>query len=302
VAARQDWIAPFDYQEQHTGMKVRTALTHALATLYQIEPEQTQTLCQCVERFNTASLVHDDIVDQDRVRRGAPSVWVKFGVAMALISGMYGYIDGLQRLSALNRLDLVRSGLESLEALHIGQYLDTRISEGSSLPTLDEYRFVAQTNTGCFFTFILKVCQQIAPLPEPCYEELKKMLLELSVYYRFINDYCDINHIPHFTKKGFAPDLEGGPKSFLMILAGQTLTKKKRSKTQKRKIINEWGKAGVFSQALELMDNSFSTTRQHLNHAKNNMNSRNFDQLEKFIQNIHFKQEPQDNFYESLNR
>ncbi|MGE1172634.1 polyprenyl synthetase family protein [Pseudomonas sp. BW7P1] len=156
ATAKQDWIAPFDYQEQHAGMRVRTALTHALAALYHIEPELAQTLCHCVERFNTASLVHDDIVDQDRIRRGAPSVWVKFGVAMALVSGMYGYIDGLQRLSALNRLDLVSSGLESLEALHVGQCLDTQISEGNTLPTLDEYRFVAQTNTGCFLSSFFK--------------------------------------------------------------------------------------------------------------------------------------------------
>ncbi|MGE1172633.1 hypothetical protein [Pseudomonas sp. BW7P1] len=127
------------------------------------------------------------------------------------------------------------------------------------------------------------------------------MLLELSVYYRFINDYCDINHIPHFIKKGFAPDLEGGPKSFLMILAGQTLKKQKRSDAQKRKIISKWGKAGVFSQALELMEISFYSIQQHLFRAKKNMNNQNFEQLEKFLQSVHFKQEPQDNFYENLN-
>lgn len=301
-AAKHSWVMPFNYQEQHAGMKVRTSLTHALAALYGIDRDQTQAICHCVERFNTASLIHDDIVDEDRVRRGAPSVWVQYGVATAIISGMYGYIDGLQKLCHTQNIALVKAGLESLEALHIGQYLDTQISEGAMLPTLDEYRFIAETNTGCFFLFILEACQHINPLPGHYYLELKKMLLELAVYYRFINDYCDINHIPHFKKKGFAPDLEGGPKSFLMILAKETLIKKQISKLQKKKIIIAWGNAGIFSRALQLMEDSYEQIEQHLYNLQKNIDNRDFRQLEGFLQSIHFQQNLQDNFYENLIR
>ncbi|MFJ2280028.1 polyprenyl synthetase family protein [Pseudomonas sp. NPDC087803] len=300
--AKNSWIMPFDYQEKHDGMKVRTSLTRALAACYGIETDLTQTICQCVERFNTASLVHDDIVDEDRVRRGAPSVWVKYGVATALISGMYGYIDGLQKMCDLQNTGLMKVALDSLESLHIGQYLDTQISEGTVLPTLDEYRFVAQTNTGCFFLFILEAFQNIQPLPEHCHRKLKEMLLELAVYYRFINDYCDINHIPHFKKKGFAPDLEGGPKSFLMILANQPLTKQKLSESQKKKIIIAWGSSGVFIRALKLMEDSYQRIEQCFYDAQLNINDRDFRQLEGFLQNVHFEQNIQDNFYESLIR
>lgn len=298
ASAKEQWIAPFDYQERHAGMKVRTTLTHALAELYQIEAAHTQVICHCVERFNTASLVHDDIVDQDQLRRGAPSVWVKFGVATALISGMYGYIEGLQKLGELHCVELLQIGLQSLEALHIGQHLDTQISEGTTLPTMDEYRFVAQINTGCFFLFILEACQRLKPVSDSCYLELKGMLLELAIYYRLVNDYCDINHTPHFKKKGFAPDLEGGPKSFLMILAGQPLEKKQRSELQKRKIINEWGKSGVFSQALTTMENSYTHVQQYFSRAQRHLDDESFISLREFLQNIHFQQNPQDNFYE----
>lgn len=300
--ARALWASAFRYQEQHVGMKVRTSLTLALADLYQLAPMPAQTLCQIVELFNTASLVHDDIIDEDATRRGAPSVWVKFGIASALLSGMCGYIEGLQKLNAFGDAKLIDAGLKSLEALHIGQHLDTQLSEGNSLPTLDQYRFIAQANTGCFFMFILDSCQCLHPMPAAAYCALKDLMLELAVYYRFINDYCDINHIPHFKKKGFAPDLEGGPKTFLMILANSPLIKSKRTDFQKRRIILEWGNAGVFSRAMNIMEDSFKTIELHFEEARRHAQERNVSPLHAFLQDVHFQQDPQDDYYQSLIR
>lgn len=300
--ARELWTLAFNYQEQHAGMKVRTALTLALADIYQLVPMHAQTLCQIVELFNTASLVHDDIIDEDATRRGAPSVWVKFGIASALVSGMYGYIEGLQRLNALGDPNLIHAALGSLEALHIGQHLDTQLSAGDSLPTLDQYRFIAQANTGCFFMFILDSCQSLNPMPVAVYLALQDLMLELAVYYRYINDYCDINHTPHFKKKGFAPDLEGGPKTFLMILANSPLIKSKRTDLQKRRIISDWGDAGVFTRAMNIMEDSFKTIEIHFEQARCLAGERNFSSLHTFLRNVHFEQEPQDNYYQSLIR
>lgn len=299
--AKSNWAAPFEYQEQHAGKKVRTDLTFALAAFYGIEPAIAQVVSQVVEQFNTASLVHDDIVDQDLTRRGAPSVWVQYGVGVALISGMYGYIQGLQKLGELHNIDLIDAGLKSLEALHIGQYLDTQASDSKVLPTLEEYRFIAQTNTGCFFLFVLDSFQRIHALDKRIYSALKALMLELAVYYRYVNDYCDINHIPHFQKKGFAPDLEGGPKSFLMILANKALPKKKRTDVQKRRIILEFGRAGVFSEAVTVMEDSFQQLEQSLDVIRRQSKGQNLDPLRDFLKNVRFQQNPADNYYESLN-
>lgn len=302
LAAKSNWASPFEYQERHSGKKVRTALTFALADLYRLEPEDAQALCDVVEKFNTASLVHDDIVDQDSTRRGAPAVWVEFGMETALISGMFGYIDGLQTLARLHNIELMEVGLQSLEALHIGQYLDTQVSNGSVLPTMDDYRFIAQANTGCFFLFILDACQCIKAQDEKLHQELKKLLLELAIYYRYVNDYCDINHVPHFKKKGFAPDLEGGPKSFLMIIAKKMLSKQKITDEHKRRIILEFGKAGVFVKANALMEDSFKTIQQHLDMSRKLLPTGNFTSLESFLQEVRFQQNQYDDCYASLIR
>ncbi|MGE1154025.1 polyprenyl synthetase family protein [Pseudomonas kitaguniensis] len=300
ASAKTSWSCAFEYQEQHAGKNVRTELALALAALYGIDTPGIEVVCQVVEKFNTASLVHDDIVDQDPIRRGAPAVWVKYGTGTALLSGMYGYIEGLQQLAKLNDPGLLDTGIKSLETLHIGQYLDAQLSEGQVLPTLEEYRFIAQTNTGCFFLFILDACQQIKPAPRPVHELLTALMLELSVYYRYINDYCDINHIPHFKKKGFAPDLEGGPKSFIMILADCACLKQKRTDAQKRQTIMAFGEAGVFSEALRVMDDSYLQLQRCLAKIRTLSQASPFQPLAKFFDDLKFQQAAHDNYYQCL--
>ncbi|OPA91465.1 hypothetical protein BFW88_12850 [Pseudomonas fluorescens] len=300
--AKSQWIEPFAYQAQFHGKLIRTELAWALAMFFGVPSTQASVLCEAVELMNTASLIHDDVFDGDHLRRGQPSVWSTYGVNVAIISGMHGYLAGLQHLAVLDNVTVMNAGLQSLEALHIGQYLDVSASEGSVLPTLDEYRLIAQANTGCFLVFILDVCQSLRPLDALIYGTLKTLLYELAVYYRFVNDYCDVNHIPHFAKKGFATDLEGGPKSFLMILARRSLAKAKRSSDEKNEIIRAWGDAGVLDLALALMEGEYDQLLQSLDLVRRHCAKRNTQRLEAFIRDIHFQPEPEDDYYKRILR
>ena len=299
-SAKAKWCEPFDYQARVRGKLVRTELAWALSALFGLTAAQTHVLCEAVEQMNAASLVHDDVIDRDELRRGVPSVWKKYGDSVALISGMYGYIGGLQRLAELNDLDVMCAGLKSLERLHVGQYLDFLASESNHLLTLEEYGCIAKSNTGCFFVFLLEACQCLKTSSAPIYNLLESFMYGLGVYYRYVNDYCDVVHIPHFEKKGFAMDLEGGPKSFLMILSGQPLTKGTLSSDQKNDIIRAYGDAGVFEAAMDLMEQTYRGLQRHLEAIVQLDSSVNTAPLNAFLRGIHFQQDPNDNYYRRL--
>lgn len=299
-SAKAEWCEPFDYQARVRGKLVRTELAWALSTLFGLAAAQTHVLCDAVEQMNASSLVHDDVLDRDELRRGVPSVWKRYGDNVALISGMYGYIDGLQRLAELNDLNVVRAGLKSLERLHVGQYLDYLASESNELLTLEEYGCIAKANTGCFFVFLLEACQSLNVLNAEVYDLLESVMCGLGVYYRYVNDYCDVNHIPHFEKKGFAMDLEGGPKSFLMILSGEPLTKGMRTTDQKNQIIRAYGDAGVFEVAMDLMEQTYTGLQRHLDAVCQLDASINIEKLTAFLLDIHFQPDPNDNYYTRL--
>lgn len=300
--ARAQWFEPFRYQERVPGKLVRTELTWALSALYGLPSAQTHALCAAIEEMNLSSLIHDDLLDGDALRRGIPAVWKHYGAEVALVSGMVGYLDGLRILTELNDLNVVRAGIQSLEQLHVGQYLDAKVSAGDTLPTLEEYGRIAQANTGCFFVFPLKACQCLKLLESKTYSLLERMMLLMGIYYRYTNDYCDINHIPHFEKKGFAMDLEGGPKSFLMILAGKALIKGSLTPEQKKQIIRSYGDAGVFDAALRLMEDTYGQLLRYLDAIKQRNSTVDIHALERFLLSIHFQPEPDDDYYKQVLR
>jgi geranylgeranyl diphosphate synthase type I len=310
---KERWKLPFEYQEAQQGKNVRIELTSALAELYGIHGDIVDTVCDVAQKFNAACLMHDDIIDGDTVRRGAPAVWVKYGVAAALISGMYGYLDGLKLLARSGNVDLVKIGLRSLEDMHVGQCLDAQINAGNKLPTMTEYKLISETNTGCLFLLILNIFQALAPAPQPVYQSLKSMLLKLSVHYRFVNDYCDMNHIPWFEKKGFAPDLDGGPKSWLMMLSGKLLDRRVRTDDEKREIIRAYGEQGIFAEAMKEIDIAFEYVMRDMEKVEQQIQRQQWHpeedgnfvdgksaRLKKLMQRLDFKQRPEDNYYSTL--
>lgn len=299
-SAKAKWAVPFNYQEHARGKMIRTELAWALSTLFDLPAAQTHVLCDAVEKMNVSSLIQDDQVDRDVLRRGVPSVWKQFGEGVALLSGMYGHIDALQRLAELKNLNVVCAGVRSIQRLHVGQFLDFEASESDGLLTLEEYGYIAQANTGCFFLFLLEACHCLRPLSEGVYKLLESMMYGLGVYYRYVNDYRDVNDIAHFEIKGFAMDLEAGPKSFLMILAGKSLTKGVRGSDQKKQIIREFGDSGVFEAAMSLMEQTYSGLQQRLDAIRQLDASVRVERLEVFLQGIHFQPSPSDNYYEWL--
>jgi len=78
------------------GKRLRPALVFGAARACQLAPERAAPLAAAVELVHTYSLVHDDLpaMDDDELRRGRPTVHVKFGEANAILVG-----DALQSLA-----------------------------------------------------------------------------------------------------------------------------------------------------------------------------------------------------------
>lgn len=85
------------------------------------------TAAACVELVHTATLVHDDFIDEADLRRGLPSVNVKYGASAALIMGDYLYskalhtlcVAGLQHaVKLLARTTVLMSEAEMLQLEH----------------------------------------------------------------------------------------------------------------------------------------------------------------------------------------
>lgn len=111
------------------GKRTRSALLLLIAHMYG-ESKSALTLAAAIELFHNFTLIHDDIVDHDELRRGQPTVWKLWGVDHAINSGDAQLLLVTDLLLEAARLDPVRGASAAqmfsryFREVVEGQYLD----------------------------------------------------------------------------------------------------------------------------------------------------------------------------------
>jgi farnesyl diphosphate synthase len=139
------------------GKRLRPYLVRVVAGMYGVPPEACVRAGAAVEMVHSYSLVHDDLpdMDNDRLRRGRPSVWAAFDPAMAILagdallteafrvlSGPETHADPAARIKLVQSLSF-RAGASGMVG---GQVLDIE-GERKAL-TLEEITGLQQMKTG----------------------------------------------------------------------------------------------------------------------------------------------------------
>ncbi|MFT4663603.1 MAG: geranylgeranyl diphosphate synthase type II [Polaribacter sp.] len=78
---------PVDYIMNMKGKQIRPVLLLMAHNLYNDSVERVLALAYAIELFHSFSLLHDDVMDQAEVRRGQPTVHMKYGINTAILSG-----------------------------------------------------------------------------------------------------------------------------------------------------------------------------------------------------------------------
>ncbi|MEV0414943.1 polyprenyl synthetase family protein [Streptomyces sp. NPDC050448] len=96
------------------------------------DPQAARPAAVAVELVHNASLLHDDIIDQDPLRRGRPALWAAKGIPAAILAGDALFFAAVQALADAPRADLtVPALLAAVQDLIEGEYLDV-LSEAST--------------------------------------------------------------------------------------------------------------------------------------------------------------------------
>ena len=96
------------YIQDGGGKRVRPALLLMTARLSGYTGELAVLFAAVVEFIHTATLVHDDIIDDSQFRRGQPAVHSRWGNDVTVLLGDYLYIKSMGLALTPDRLDIVR--------------------------------------------------------------------------------------------------------------------------------------------------------------------------------------------------
>ena len=204
--------------------------------------KNTLPAAAAIEMIHNFTLVHDDIMDNDEMRHGVPTVHTKFGMPLAILAGDVLFSKAFETISVDNVRDKTASSLlvarlaKACVDVCEGQVLDIKLAEGKKIPTKSEYIKMIEKKTSALFEVSCAMGAICAGMKEKDISNLASFGRNLGVAFQITDDYIGVLGDPKITKKPVGNDLREGKKSLPILLAIQ-----KADKKSKRIILDVFG-------------------------------------------------------------
>ena len=184
------------------------------------------------ELIHSASLLHDDICDEDSMRRGKKSLWKEFGIPAAICTGDYLIAESFSKLTEIEKgwhqnilLKLLSC---SVKEIIFGQSLDVSMDHLSL--NREQYRKIAIEKTAPFIALPIMGMFHCKELTEDECLAVKEISNELGFAYQYLNDVENIIG----AEQEAASDFFKGHPNFMVIRILEKL-----SINEKKTIINK---------------------------------------------------------------
>lgn len=150
------------YVFQSGGKRLRPALILLFAkamTGGYVHPAHYE-LAEAIEMIHTASLLHDDVIDDSETRRGVPTVGKKWGAKSAIIAGDYILSKALTKLVSVGSV-AVEMFAQTLNELCVGEILQK--NQKYTVISMDEYINKSERKTARLFVAGVECVASILP-------------------------------------------------------------------------------------------------------------------------------------------
>lgn len=208
------------------GKRVRPVLCLLACEAVGGEAEAAAPAAAAVELVHAFTLLHDDIADQDELRRGRPAAWREWGVGQALTAG-----DGLYALAnlCLVRLDTARLGPdralaacrcvnEAVLELCQGQQMDLSF-EGRADVSVEDYLAMVVLKTGALLGAAAQVGALLGGATSEAASALGRFGRALGAAFQVRDDILGLWGDPALTGKPVGGDLLRRKRSLPVIYA-----------------------------------------------------------------------------------
>ena len=208
-----------------TGKRIRPLLVLLTTQASGGDWHKALPAAAAVELIHNFSLIHDDIEDNSTLRRGRPSIWVKWGIPLAINTG-----DTMFTLAHLAVLDIEKTNnhhitLEAVKilqttCLHLtqGQHLDISYEDEQVLP-VEAYWPMIQGKTAALISACTEIGALIADVDKSTRKTYRRFGRDLGLAFQALDDILGIWGDSVKIGKSNASDLVAGKKS-LPVLYG----------------------------------------------------------------------------------
>lgn len=205
-----------------SGKRLRPALALLIGRLGSPDADALNQMAVGVELLHTASLVHDDIVDESDMRHGGATLYARVGNALAVLVGDYLFSQAAQACVATGNLDVVRLFAETLGAMAQGQIDDANRQLGGrhGWETLDRERYyrTIRGKTASLFVLACKGTGLLVGLDASQVDALGVYGQNLGLAFQVVDDILDFTATEQELGKPVGSDLRQGTITLPVIL------------------------------------------------------------------------------------
>ncbi|NJL46801.1 MAG: solanesyl diphosphate synthase [Leptolyngbyaceae cyanobacterium SM2_5_2] len=234
------------------GKRIRPAIVLLLAKAtmpgQSITPKHRR-LAEITEMIHTASLVHDDVVDEASVRRGVPTVHSSFGNRIAVLAGDFLFAQSSWYLANLDNLRVVKLLSQVIMDLAEGE-IQQGLNRFDTSLSIEAYLEKSYFKTASLLANSAKAVGVLSDSSESTITDLYGYGRHLGLAFQIVDDILDFTSSDEVLGKPAGSDLKSGN------LTAPVLYAMEEQPFLATLIEREFSEAGDFEQAIRLVEQS----------------------------------------------
>lgn len=197
------------------GKRFRPLLTLLAAKAAGVDDQARITVAAVAELLHTATLLHDDVIDEGEWRRGRPAARMPYGNGMAVLTGDYCLARGLQAMARTGHIDAVQTMADAVTLMAEGEVAQLHGAGDWELDR-DRYYQVIERKTAALIAW----CTMVAGLAGPELSvPLHEFGLEVGRAFQIADDVIDYRSDVGTSGKARGQDLREGKLTLPILLA-----------------------------------------------------------------------------------
>ena len=224
----ENLYAPIGYTLEAGGKRLRPQLVLMAVEMFGGEiNDSVRGAAMALELFHNFTLLHDDVMDAAPIRRGRPTVHVRWDNNTAILSGDQMMIEAYRRLELVDSQHLPK-------VLHLFGQMATGICEGQQLDmdlentplpdlsdrqAIDRYLEMIKRKTAVLIACALQTGGVLAGAADEDIEALFNFGIALGLAFQLEDDLLDVYGNPDTFGKQIGGDIAEGKKTFLLLSA-----------------------------------------------------------------------------------
>ena len=202
------------------GKRLRPALVVLSAKAFGYTGEYHHNLAAVVEFIHTATLLHDDVVDESELRRGRATASALFGNATSVLVGDFLYSRAFQMMVEVNDMRVMQTLADATNTIAEGEVLQLLSCHDADVDT-SSYLHVIHCKTAKLFEAAMRLGAILGRADEASEQAVAKYGMHLGTAFQLVDDVLDYSGDEQEIGKNLGDDLSEGKPTLPLIYAMQ---------------------------------------------------------------------------------